>query len=78
MHWISCLCLFLLLQSALASAAPNDYLIQPVPFVNVNIAGGFWGPRLETNRKVTIPANFRKCEETGRQPWLTTTCCSTS
>ena len=28
--------------------------------------GGFWGPRLETNRASTLPANWRKCEETGR------------
>ncbi|RME59739.1 MAG: glycoside hydrolase family 127 protein, partial [Caldilineae bacterium] len=26
----------------------------------------FWTPRLEINRTVTLPYNFRKCEETGR------------
>ncbi|MGC9970298.1 MAG: glycoside hydrolase family 127 protein [Bryobacteraceae bacterium] len=26
----------------------------------------FWAPRIETNRKVTIPFAFQKCEETGR------------
>ncbi|MCK4660869.1 MAG: glycoside hydrolase family 127 protein [Phycisphaerae bacterium] len=66
MHWISCLCLLLLFRAVVAFAGPNDYPIRPVPFVNVDIAGGLWGPRLETNRKVTIPTNFRKCEETGR------------
>ena len=37
-----------------------------VPFTNVTIADEFWRPRLETNRKVTIPYAFKKCEETGR------------
>ncbi|MFQ6036895.1 MAG: glycoside hydrolase family 127 protein, partial [Sedimentisphaerales bacterium] len=35
-------------------------------FTDVTIADEFWGPRLETNRKVTIPYAFKKCEETGR------------
>ena len=26
----------------------------------------FWAPKIETNRKVTIPYAFQKCEETGR------------
>ncbi len=43
-----------------------DYPIQPVPFHQVKIEGGFWGPRLETNRDVTLWANFAKCDETGR------------
>jgi len=37
-----------------------------VPFTDVTITDEFWGPRLETNRKVTIPYAFQKCEETGR------------
>lgn len=44
----------------------NDYPIQPVTFENVSITGGFWAERLETNRKTTLPACFKKCEETGR------------
>ncbi len=43
-----------------------DYPIKPVPFTAVHINDGFWNPRLETNRRVTIPYNFEKCEETGR------------
>ncbi len=43
-----------------------DYPIKPVAFTQVNIKDKFWAPRLETNRKVTIPYNFQKCEETGR------------
>lgn len=43
-----------------------DYPIQPVPFTEVKLVHGFWGPRLETNRQVTLWSNLRKCEETGR------------
>ncbi len=48
------------------SAIQLDYPIQPVPFTSVTIKDNFWSPRLETNRKVTIPYNFQKCKETGR------------
>jgi hypothetical protein len=44
----------------------NDYPIKPVPFTAVKVTDGFWAPRIETNRAVTIPAIFKKCEETGR------------
>jgi DUF1680 family protein len=44
----------------------KDYPIKPVAFTQVTITDDFWAPRLETNRKVTIPYNFKKCEETGR------------
>ena len=37
-----------------------------VPFTNVAFADEFWAPRIETNRKVTVPYAFKKCEETGR------------
>lgn len=44
----------------------QDYPIQPVPFTAVKVSAQFWAPRLETNRVVTIPFAFKKCEETGR------------
>ena len=44
----------------------KDYPIQPVPFTAVHINDAFWQERLETNRGVTIPYAFKKCEETGR------------
>jgi DUF1680 family protein len=40
--------------------------LTPVPFTSVRIDDAFWAPRLETNRTVTIPHDFRMCEETGR------------
>lgn len=47
-------------------ASGQDYPIRPVPFTSVKITSSFWQPRLETNRLVTIPFAFQKCEETGR------------
>jgi len=44
----------------------GDYYITPVPFTEVKIDDDFWSPRMETNRKVTIPYAFKMCEETGR------------
>ena len=43
-----------------------DYPITPVAFTGVTFDDRFWLPRLTTNREVTIPYDFRKCEETGR------------
>ena len=43
-----------------------DYPIAPVAFTRVTFDDCFWLPRLTTNREVTIPYDFRKCEETGR------------
>jgi hypothetical protein len=42
------------------------YQFSPVPFTAVTVTDNFWSPRLETNRRVTVPYNFKKCEETGR------------
>ena len=47
-------------------SARNDYPIAPVPFTAVKLTHSFWTPRIETNRTVTIPTIFKKCEETGR------------
>jgi DUF1680 family protein len=58
---------FLLIVGMMKSAKGNkDYPIKPVPFTNVQIHDSFWSTRLEVNRKVTIPHNFKECEITGR------------
>jgi DUF1680 family protein len=44
----------------------HDYPIQPVAFTNVKLTDHFWTQRLKTNRTVTIPASFERCESTGR------------
>ena len=56
------------LWSAHASNAPTaGYPITPVPFTSVKVwNNSFWGQRLETSRRVTVPLAFEKCEETGR------------
>ena len=46
-----------------ASAQPQ---IQEVSFAKVHVADGFWAPRIETNRTVSIPSAFRECEKNGR------------
>ncbi|REJ66330.1 MAG: glycoside hydrolase family 127 protein [Planctomycetota bacterium] len=56
-----------LLAAAAAADEPHyDYPIQPVPFTAVKVDEGLWHDRIETNRTVTIPYDFKKCEETGR------------
>jgi DUF1680 family protein len=52
--------------AAAAAAETKDYPFTPVPFTDVRIGDGFWLPRLETNRTVTVRYDFQKCEETGR------------
>jgi hypothetical protein len=44
----------------------RDYFVKPVGFNLVNVKDGFWSPRLEISRTVTIPYCFQMCEETGR------------
>jgi len=48
------------------NASGRDYHVTPVPFSKVHVDDSFWSPRLETNRKVTIPYCYQKCEETDR------------
>jgi len=56
---------FCVLVSASAFADRAEKLTA-LPFTQVTVADEFWQPRIETNRKVTIPYAFKKCEETGR------------
>lgn len=44
----------------------SGYPITPVPFTNVTLTDSFWSGRIQTNREVTIPFGFQKCEEEGR------------
>src|ERR1700710_1041402 len=58
--------LLLVCCSFIAFAQHPDYPIQPVPFTSVKLNDQFWTPRIETNRTVTIPASFARCDSTGR------------
>jgi DUF1680 family protein len=44
----------------------SGYPIKPISFTNVKITDVFWSKRIETNRTVTIPFGFEKCENEGR------------
>jgi len=44
----------------------RKHQLTAVSFTDVAITDEFWAPRIETNRKVTVPYAFKKCEETGR------------
>ncbi len=44
----------------------TSHKLDPVPFTQVTFHDAFWAPRIETNRKVSLPHIFRKLEETGR------------
>ena len=61
---------FILIAIGLASCQTKpekvDYKITGVPFNEVKINDNFWLPKIETNRTITIPSSFAKCEETGR------------
>lgn len=53
-------------QGSKAAELSRDYPIKPVPFTAVHVDDDFWAPRIETNRKVSIPPAFDHCERTGR------------
>ncbi|HLJ54430.1 MAG TPA: glycoside hydrolase family 127 protein [Chthonomonadaceae bacterium] len=54
------------LPAQIKTAPPRDYPVTPVTFTDVHLTDNFWRPKIETNRTVTIPFAFQKCEETGR------------
>lgn len=48
------------------TSTSTDYPVAPVPFTQVHLTDPYFAPRIETNRSVTIPFAFQKCQETGR------------
>ncbi len=44
----------------------TDNFLTPVDFTDVDITGGLWAERMETDRTVTIPHIIQKCIDTGR------------
>jgi DUF1680 family protein len=61
------LCSMAVLPMSAQKQKSGGYPITPVPFTQVKVAPhSFWGQRLETSRKVTIPLAFSKCETEGR------------
>lgn len=63
----SCVLSLLLTPGSLhAAGISTGYPLTPVPFTAVQVEDSFWGPRLETNRIVSIPYALGQCAETGR------------
>ena len=58
---------FVIALLAIAPAVPSrDYPIRAVPLTAVTIDDGFWAPKLEINRTVTIPHILKENDDTGR------------
>ena len=70
MRFLHLLCrsiiLFLAVTSGVSRSWAQGYPITPVAFTEVKVDDRFWGPRIETNRTVTIPYAFQQCVTTGR------------
>ena len=49
-----------------SNSPTQDYPIQPISFVKVQITDDFWLHRFKTHREITLPYAFRKCEKTKR------------
>ncbi|MFM8486564.1 MAG: beta-L-arabinofuranosidase domain-containing protein, partial [Bacteroidota bacterium] len=58
--------LTLLLFSSFTTLIAQQYPIQPIPFHQVQMEDKFWKPRIETVCSVTVPATYKKNEETLR------------
>src|SRR5437016_335559 len=63
---INILTLTFILSANMFVFAQKDYAISAVPFTEIKLTDNFWLPRIKTNHKVTIPASFERCENTGR------------
>ncbi|HSL23947.1 MAG TPA: beta-L-arabinofuranosidase domain-containing protein [Vicinamibacterales bacterium] len=63
---LGALAIGLAIANAPSARRAADYPVQPVPFTDVHLDDQFWAPRIETNRRVTIPFAFQQCERTGR------------
>jgi uncharacterized protein len=47
-------------------AEPPARKLRPVPFTAVKLQDSLWAPRIETNRRETVPHNIDTCVKTGR------------
>jgi uncharacterized protein len=55
----------LFLTTTIALAQNASYPVKPVPFTAVHFHDDFWAPRIEVNRKTTIPFAFTQLEKAG-------------
>jgi len=61
---VKIICLFFSM-SFIQPAEGGDYKLKSVPLKKVRICDGFWAPRIEINRTITIPLVLQKCSEKG-------------
>ncbi|MFA7486337.1 MAG: beta-L-arabinofuranosidase domain-containing protein, partial [Phycisphaerae bacterium] len=53
-------------KAAISQESKSGYSMTAVSFTDVTLKDNFWSKRIETNRTVTIPFGFKKCEDEGR------------
>ena len=59
---VACAAVIVVSAATLGAAFAGDYPHSPAALTNVTVTGGFWLPRFETNRIVTLRTDFEKCE----------------
>ena len=64
LFWAGMIALTLKVSAATKTVVPAS--IQEVSFTQVHLNDGFWTPRIEINRTVSIPSAFHECEINGR------------
>ena len=57
---------FFVVAASAATAFASDYPVQPVPFTDVRLTGGFWQTKQEINRTVTVPFGLKQLDESNR------------
>lgn len=66
LHRLVLLGLISILPLTARAEEPKHRKLAAVPFTAVKVQDAFWAPRLRTNREVSLPHNFKWCEQTGR------------
>ena len=46
--------------------AISRFKLMPLALKDITFKGGFWAERIENNRRVTLPLEYRLCKQTGR------------
>ncbi|MCX6549938.1 MAG: glycoside hydrolase family 127 protein [Acidobacteria bacterium] len=64
--WRGAACLLAAVSLGGQQAPARDYAIRAVPFQEVVVDDEFWAPKIEVNRRVSLPHIFDQNEKTGR------------
>ena len=60
------LCLLPLVMVVMEMRGQEQSVLSEVSFTAVRMNDSFWSPRIDVNRRVSIPSAFRECEKSGR------------